>query len=44
MIYWNMAHVAEAVAERQNARFPVSPGLQAHASPLDWAHILFTGE
>ena len=44
VIYWNTAHLGEAVRQRQHAGLTVEPELLAHISPLGWAHILLTGE
>ena len=44
VIYWNTAHLGEAVRQRKHAGLTVEPELQAHISPLGWAHILLTGE
>ena len=44
VIYWNTAHIGEAVRQRKNAGLTVEPELLAHMSPLGWAHILLTGE
>ena len=44
VIYWNTAHIDEAVRERKHAGLTVEPELMAHISPLGWAHILLTGE
>ena len=44
VIYWNTAHLADAVAQRKRAGLTVEPELLAHISPLGWAHILLTGE
>ena len=44
IIYWNTAHLGNAVRQRQHAGLTVEPELLAHISPLGWAHILLTGE
>ena len=44
VIYWNTAHLGEAVGHRKHAGLTVEPELLAHISPLGWAHILLTGE
>ena len=44
VIYWNTAHLGEAVGYRKHAGLTVEPELLAHISPLGWAHILLTGE
>ena len=44
VIYWNTAHLGEAVRQRKHADLTVEPELLAHISPLGWAHILLTGE
>ena len=44
VIYWNTAHLGEAVRQRKHARRTVDPELLAHISPPGWAHILLTGE
>ena len=44
VIYWNTAHLGEAVGDRKHAGLTVEPELLAHISPLGWAHILLTGE
>ena len=44
VIYWNTAHLGEAVRQRKHAGLTVEPELLAHISPLGWAHILLTGE
>ena len=44
VIYWNTAHLGEAVRPRKHAGLTVEPELLAHISPLGWAHILLTGE
>ena len=44
VIYWNTAHLGEAVGHRKHAGLTVEPKLLAHVSPLGWAHILLTGE
>ena len=44
VIYWNTAHLGEAVRQRQHAGLTVEPKLLAHISPLGWAHILLTSE
>ena len=44
IIYWNTAHLGEAVRQRKLAGLMVDPELLAHISPLGWGHILFTGE
>ena len=44
MIYWNTAHLGEALRHRQHDGLPAEPELLAHISPLGWAHILLTGE
>ena len=44
VIYWNTAHLGEAVRRRKHAGLTVEPELLAHISPLGWAHILLTGE
>ena len=44
VIYWNTAHLHEAVRQRKHAGLTVEPELLAHISPLGWAHILLTGQ
>ena len=44
VIYWNTAHLGEAVRQRKHAGLTVEPELMAHISPLGWVHILLTGE
>ena len=44
VIYWNTAHLGEAVVQRIHAGLMVEPELLAHISPLGWAHIVLTGE
>ena len=44
VIYWNTAHLGEAVRQRKHAGLTVEPELLAHISPLGWVHILLTGE
>ena len=44
VIYWNTAHLGEAVRQRKHAGLTVEPELLAHISPLGWAYILLTGE
>ena len=44
VIYWNTAHLYEAVVQRKHAGLTVEPELLAHISPLGWGHILLTGE
>ena len=44
VIYWNTAHLGEAVRQRKLAGLTVEPELLAHISPLGWGHILLTGE
>ena len=44
VIYWNTAHLHEAVGQRKHAGLTVEPELLAYISPLGWAHILLTGE
>ena len=44
VIYWNTAHLGEAVRQRRPAGLTVEPELLAHISPLGWGHILLTGE
>ena len=44
VIYWNTAHLGEAVRQRELAGLTVEPELLAHTSPLGWARILLTGE
>ena len=44
VIYWNTAHLGEAVRQWKHAGLTVEPELLAHISPLGWAHILLTGE
>ena len=52
VIYWNTAHLGEALRQRKHAGLSVEPELLAHISPLGWAHIsplgwahiLLTGE
>ena len=42
VIYWNTAHLGEAVRQRNHAGLTIE--LLAHISPLGWAHIRLTGE
>ena len=44
IIYWNTAHLDEAVRQRKLAGLTVDPELLAHISPLGWGHILLIGE
>ena len=44
VIYWNTAHLDEAVRQRKHAGLTVEPEILAHISPLAWTHILLTGE
>ena len=44
VIYWNTAHLYEAVRQQQHASLPVEPELLTHILPLGWARILLTGE
>ena len=44
VIYWNTAHLGEAVRQRKHSGLTVEPKLLAQISPLGWAHILLTGE
>ncbi len=44
IIYWNTAHLGEAVGQREHAGLTIEPEFLAHISPLGWAHILLTGE
>ena len=44
VIYWNTAHLGEAVRQLKHAGLTVEPEILAHISPLGWAHILLTGE
>ncbi len=44
VIYWNTAHLGEAVRQRKHADLTVELELLAHISPLGWGHILLTGE
>ena len=44
VIYWNTAHLGEAVRQRKGAGLTAEPEPLAHISPLEWAHILLTGE
>ena len=44
VIYWNTAHLGEAVRQRKQASLAVEPDLLTHIPPLGWAHILLTGE
>ena len=45
VIYWNTAHLDEAVRQREHGGLmTVEPELLAHISPLGWAHTLLTGE
>ena len=44
VIYWNTAHLGEAVRRRQHAGLAVEPELLAQISPLGRAQILLTGE
>ena len=44
VIYWNTAHLGEAVRPRKHAGLTVEPELLARISPLGWGHILLTGE
>ena len=44
VIYWNTAHLGEAVGQRKHAGLTVEPELLGHISPLERAHILLTGE
>ena len=44
VIYWNSAHLGEAIRQRQYDGLTVDPELVAHISPLGWGHILLTGE
>ena len=46
VIYWNTAHLGEAVRQRKHAGLTAEPEPEplAHISPLEWAHILLTGE
>ena len=44
VIYWNTAHLGEAVRQRKHAGRTVEPELLAHISPPGWDHILLTGE
>ena len=44
IIYWNTAHLSEAVKQRELAGLTFDPELLARTSPLGWAHILLTGE
>ena len=44
VIYWNTAHLGEAVRQRRLTGLTVEPELLAHISPLGWGHILLTGE
>ena len=37
VIYWNTAHLGEAVRQRIHAGLTVAPELLAHISPLGWA-------
>ena len=36
VIYWNTAHLGEAIRQRQHAGLTVQPELLAHISPLGW--------
>ena len=44
VICWNTAHLREAVRQRNHAGLTVEPELLPHISPLEWSHILLTGE
>ena len=44
VIYRNTAHLGEAVRQRQHAGLTVEPELLVHISPLEWVHMLLTGE
>ena len=44
VIYWNTAHLGEAVRQRQHAGLTVEPELLAHISPFGRAHIPLAGE
>ena len=44
VIYWNTAHLDEAVVQRKHASLTVELELLTHISPLGWDHILLTGE
>ena len=44
VIYWNTAHLGEAVRRRKLAGLTVEPKLLAHTSHLVWGHVLLTGE
>ena len=44
VVYWNTAHLGEAVRQRTLAGLTVEPELLAQISPLGWGHILLTGE
>ncbi len=44
VISWKTAHLGEAVTQRRLAGLAVGPELLAHISPLEWGHILLTGE
>ncbi len=44
VIYWNNAHLGEAVRQLKHPGLIIEPELLAHISPLGWAHILLTGE
>ena len=44
VIYWNTAHLGEAIRQRNHAGLTVEPDLLAHISPLGWSYISLTGE
>ena len=44
VIYWNTAHLSDAVRQRKHAGLTAEPELLARISALGWAHILLTGE
>ena len=39
VIYWNTAHLGEAVRQRKHAGLTAEPEPLAHISPLEWAHM-----
>ena len=43
VIYWNTAHLGEAVRPRKHAGLTVEPELLAHISPLGWTLRISSG-
>ena len=44
IVYWNSTYLADAVQHLRDQGKPVPDALLAHASPLTWEHIGFSGD